>query len=227
MNLQSCVSVIYGCLLKIYDDVTDIPEIAPFCTPQIMETIKVFIIGCFTYMCIYNSNFALFTVVTHVVHLLFADKDSLQTHFYMAGMILAFVLSIVTFSSYHLSWVLLSSFILFMTGIMGDHVLFPENHSLKKIGGRIILVICIIIIGTENLVDLDVKLYLLGYLISSVIIMSYAELKQSNQSKLDTRESFNDSSTHRGIQQAVPNAAATRQHLSASSCKGSIGTKKS
>jgi hypothetical protein len=233
MSIVHSVSIIFGGLLKIYDDVTDIPAYSSLFTPQMMEIIKVFLIASFTYISMNNSVFPFIIYTFHGLHGVFVDEKALQDNFYRASMLLALLLCIITFSLSNLTWSLLVVFILGAIMVTFDHKICPEEHSLIKILWRSWVFIGMIVYITFisryiDFIDRDIVIMSASYLFMSIINMIYIELQShKNQSKLDTRELFNDSATHRGIQQAVPNPAAISQHLSASSSKGSIGTKKS
>ena len=232
MSIVHCASIIFGGLLKIYDDVTDIPGYSSLFTPQMIEIIKVFLIATFTYISTNNSLFPFIIYTFHGLHGVFVDEKALHDNFYRASMILALLLTIITFSLSNLSWSLLIVFILGAIMTTFDHKICPEEHSLIKIIWRSFVFIGMIVYITFisryiDFIDHDIVIMSASYLFMSIINMSYAELQShKNQSKLETRESNNDSATHRGIQHAVPNPAATRQYLSAHRSKGSVGTKK-
>jgi hypothetical protein len=182
MTFQSCLSFAFGGLLKVYDDIIDIPTIATFCTPQLIEIIKVFIIASFTYVTMNNTNFILILFVMMEIHMAFSDHKCMKEIFYTAGRILSLVLCMLTFSFATLNWTVLLTTAGLSISSAFDHKLFPEDHSWKKIIYRLLCVIGIIFyinyIRTYiDTLDCDILLFSAGYLSLSIIIMTYVEIK--------------------------------------------------
>ena len=145
MVLNTYVAAIFGGLLKIYDDIVDIPEYAIYSSPRILEIVKVLIISALTYISIHNVNIPFLLFTFHLIHVIFIDKNSLGTDFYFSGMILSFILIFISLESSDLAFSVIPILLVSLCTVLFDHYFFPEEHSWKKIiercliGGGLIL----------------------------------------------------------------------------------------
>jgi hypothetical protein len=174
----------FGALLKVYDDMEDNPIIAQYGSSQIMEIIKVLIIASFTYASMDNMNLPIFILIGEYLHSAVSDDKATSTEFYQAGMIVALVLSIITFDISHVSVILILTIIFFILGGYIDHTLCPEEYSWNKIILRIFYVIMIIILGEfpRFIPYYNTLLFCVGYFMTSVLLMIYAQWSGTNQS---------------------------------------------
>ena len=174
-------AAIFGGLIKVYDDTMDNPVIAQHSTPPFMEMVKVLIIASFTYASLHHMNLPIFIFITHYIHYLIADQESLATHFYYAGMIIAFVLSIITWDTSQLSVLLLVMIILFILGGYIDHRFFPEEYSWKKIIWRAMWSVELIVSMQFSIFEpcYSILFFCVGYFIVSVLTMTYAQCSQT------------------------------------------------
>lgn len=179
-------TAIFGALVKVYDDIEDNPVIAQYNTPKLMELIKALVIASFTYASINNMNLPLFTFIFHCFHYVISDDTSLSTNFYHAGMIIALLLSIITFdvAALNITTIVATILICMMLAHI-DHKLFPEEHSWKKIIGRTLTVIGLIILLQFQLAMIDVHtiLFYLGYGMMSVCMMTFAQCSETESPK--------------------------------------------
>jgi hypothetical protein len=174
----------FGALLKVYDDMEDNPIIAQYGSSQIMEIIKVLIIASFTYASMDNMNLPIFIFIGEYLHSAVSDDKATSTEFYQAGMIVALVLSIITFDVSKLSILLVISIVGFILGGYIDHTLCPEEYSWKKIILRMFYIIMIIILGQIPIFIPyhNTLLFCAGYFTTSVLIMIYAQWSGTNLS---------------------------------------------
>ena len=178
-------AAIFGSLLKVYDDIEDIPVIAQYNTPQFIEILKALIIASFTYVSLHNINFPIIICIIHYLNYLFIDNHSLATHFYHAGMLIAFLLSIITFDVSKLSMVLVNTILYGIIGIYIDHTLFPEEYSWRKIIWRTLCSIGLVVLLQFSVFMpyYDMILFSSGYFMTSVMVMMYAQTTEAIPSK--------------------------------------------
>lgn len=179
--MDAYAAALFGGLLKIYDDMEDIPVITQYKTAELMEIIKALIIASFTYASIHNMNFPLIIFIANSIHCLMTDHKALATDFYHAGIMIAFLLMIITFDVSE--WNILSCIIiplLILTGYV-DHTLFPEEYSWGKIIGRTLFSIGLIVsLQLSIMVPFyDIIAFSISYCITSILIMTYTQYTEA------------------------------------------------
>jgi hypothetical protein len=167
----------FGALLKVYDDIEDNPVIARYSSSYIMEIVKALIIASFTYASIHDMNLPIFIFIGEYLHSVISDSNATSTEFYHAGMIVALLLSIITFDASHVSVILIISIVGFILFGYIDHTLCPEEYSWKKIILRICYVIVLIIVGQLPVFIPyhNTVLFSMSYFMTSVIFMICAQ----------------------------------------------------
>lgn len=185
MNVHYAAAA-FGALLKVYDDIEDNPIIAQYCSSQFMEIIKVLVIASFTYASIYNMNFPIIIFIGDYLHYIMSDNGHISTDFYHAGMILALLLSIITFDVSKLSIELIISIVGFTLFAYLDHRFFPEEYSWKKIIWRSLWIIGILVLlqFQTSIPYYDMMLFPLGYCIISILFMLCAQCNETTSNKL-------------------------------------------
>jgi hypothetical protein len=176
-------AILFGGLLKVYDDMVDNPIIAQYSTSNMMEIVKALIIASFTYASMHNMNLPIFIFMGEYLHCTISDDKANNTYFYHAGMMIALILSMITFDISKCSLILINNILLFMIVGHIDHTLFPEEYSWRKIIVRTFYVIFLMMalqlpIFAEHY---DIFLFCSGYFMTSVLIMIYSQYNESNQ----------------------------------------------
>ena len=175
------VAVISGAILKIYDDIIDVPVYRSHFSDSTIETLKCLLIASITYMSINNMNIPFIVFIFMAVDQLFIDDKLLNTNFYNSGMVVTFILVLITFKPSHVTHILWFTLIIAFVGGFFEHTLFPEDYSIKKI---IIRVLCVLFLLTFNdmilqhIVDSDIVLLTVGYFSMSVVNMIYLKYFQ-------------------------------------------------
>jgi len=183
------ISAAFGGLLKIYDDIVDIPEYARYSSPRILEIIKVLIISTLTYISIRNVNIPFIIFIFHLIHVIFVDRKALDTDFYFAGMFLSFILIFVALASSELNFGAIAIIFASVISLAVDHYFFPEEHSWKKIMERCIFAGLLIFSPyitpvVSNMINFDLNTWMdydavsiaANYFIISIVNMTYLEL---------------------------------------------------
>lgn len=188
--MNANIAVIFGVLLKVYDDMEDNPIIAQYCTPQIMEIIKALIIASLTYVSIYNMNVPIVMFIGNFIHYIMTDDLALSTDFYRANMIISLLLSLITYDVSAWSIILIITILYCIFSGYIDHILLPEEHSWKKIIGRAVFSIGLIISlpFSVYVIDRDIILFTIGYCMTSVLLMLYAQLNEMPKEPKETKE---------------------------------------
>ena len=183
--LLQIITAIFGALLKIYDDIIDIPTLFTN-SSFIIELIKGLLISCITYISIYDIYTPLYLFVSHVLVYLFIYKECLNTDFYQSSMIILCILLLISFTPSALTILSSRVFMIFIGGFIMDHYMFPEEHSISKIIARtayigfiICMCICMYTYDTMHM-ELNIIFTILGYMCISVGNMIYAEYKLRN-----------------------------------------------
>ena len=184
--IANLTGVTFGGLLKLYDDIEDIPAIAQYATPHMMETLKALIIVSLTYVSLHDMNIPLIIFVAHFLHDIITDDRALETDFYYAGMITLFILSIVTFDLS--KWDMTACGVVILSFLLGgymDHNIFPEEYSWKKIVWRALCAITVLMLlpFSTHVIYHDILLFFLGYCVLSVILMTCAQFHESKEAK--------------------------------------------
>ena len=173
---------VFGGLLKVYDDMEDIPVIAQHASSQLIEIVKAFIIASLTYVSIHNMNVPLLIFIAHLVHCLVIDDRVLVTDFYLAGMMITLCLFILTFDlSQWNTTAIVIPLILFMVGGYMDHTFFPEEYSWKKIIWRALCGVSVLVALSFSICMpyCDIVSFFLGYCALSVVLMIYAQSSET------------------------------------------------
>ena len=189
--IAKVAAVAFGALLKIYDDMEDNPVIAKYATSQFMEIIKALIIMSFTYASIHNIHLPIIIFIAHCLHYVITDDHAISTDFYHAGMIVAFLLSIISFDVSTLNIVSFALPILYVfIGAYLDHILCPEEYSWKKIIWRSIISIALIVLllFSTYVPDYDIVFFTVGYSMISIPFMIYAQTHEPSKETKETKE---------------------------------------
>jgi hypothetical protein len=189
--MSANVAAIFGGLLKLYDDIEDIPLIAQYATPHIIETLKALIIVSLTYVSLHDMNLPLIIFIAHFLHDVITDDRALETTFYYAGMITLFILSIITFDLS--KWDMTACSIVIIVFLLGgymDHKVFPEEYSWKKIIWRALCAITVLMLlpFSTQVIYHDILLFFLGYCILSVLLMTCAQWSETSKEPKEPME---------------------------------------
>lgn len=183
------VAILSGGLLKLYDDSNDIPIYGSTYSKAGLEILKGLIIATFTYVSINNMNVPFVVFIFIGLDQLFIDDTALNTDFYYSGMILTFILLLITFDPDHVTHLVWIPIIL--ASIFGyiEHKLFPEDYSWKKIIARTLVVLGLVVskdIALKYFIDNDIICIAIGYFSFSVFNMLYLKYRnyKRNESEL-------------------------------------------
>ena len=170
--------LIFGGLIKTYDDIFDNIEFGAYFSDLSIELIKNFTICIYTLISVKNFNLTLFTFIFHIINYLFTDKESLNNSFFKSGILITIFLCIVCFN-YDILDIkkILITFVIVLIGSWSDHKLFPEEVSIKKIIGRTIylLILLLTLYIFNNYIIVEQIIFCIGYAISSIMIMLFTE----------------------------------------------------
>ena len=175
------VSVTAGAILKVYDDIIDVPIYRSNFSDSTIETLKCLLIASMTYMAMNNMNVPFIVFIFMAVDQLFIDDKLLNTNFYNSGMVVTFILVLITFKPSDASHKLFFTLIIAFVGGFFEHTLFPEDYSVKKILIRVLAVIFFLIFNDmilQHIVDSDMVLLTVGYFTMSTINMIYLKYFQ-------------------------------------------------
>jgi hypothetical protein len=172
---------IFGCLIKLYDDIFDNNEFGNYFSELSIEIIKNFIICIYSIISIHNTNIPFITLISHIA-LYLIDNESLNNSLFISGMLITLFLCIFIFNAttFNLSASILT-IIGTTIGLVADHLLFPEESSIKKIIGRISFIFILFILHyhlKDYMIDIVGISY--GYYLTSIIIMMFTEYTSSN-----------------------------------------------
>ncbi len=170
-------SILFGGLLKIYDDIWDMDNFKNYFSSLSIETIKGLILILLTLISNNDINVPIIIFLGEAMLCLF-DKESLNSDFFKAGMIIAFILVLLVLPKSHFNLSATSITLLCMSfGAIFDHLTFPENSSLKKIIWRsLAVIIVILILFISNTLFIKPMFYFsLGYLLVSIFNMTLNE----------------------------------------------------
>jgi hypothetical protein len=183
--------ILFGVLLKIYDDIYDVTVYKEYFSELSVETIKSLLVCTLTYISLNNPLFPLILFIDCGILCFFDDKE-FDSPFFKAGMITLFFLAAITFTPSNISLKLILFMLIILIGIYYDYKYFPEDHSMNKIIGRSIMIISIIllIIYLNKIIEYDESLFKLtydffvfciGYLLMSVINMTFIEYYKKDE----------------------------------------------
>jgi hypothetical protein len=191
MIINNIMPMLFGGLLKMYDDIYDITAYKEYFSELSIETIKCLIISMLTCISINNPVLPFIIFSLCLITQCFDSKE-LNSPFYVSGMIILFLLIMITFTPSYLSLNTLFCTLIFLIGAYGDHKYFPEDHSINKIIWRsialIILIVVVInpknIIYDESLFKIIYNCFLIfiGYFLISVINMIFIEYYKKDES---------------------------------------------
>ena len=200
MNYNLPLSLIFGGLIKTYDDIFDNKKFGEYFSDLSIELIKNFTICIYTLISVKNYNLTIFTLIFHIINYLFTDKESLNNSFFKSGMLITIFLCIVCFN-YEILDIknIIITFIIALIGSWTDHKLFPEESSIKKIIGRSIYLLLLILIlyVFNNYIIVEQIIFCIGYALSSIIIMIFtvdSKLDAILNSKTDKDDNGNSPS---------------------------------
>lgn len=185
MFQQYLSAFLFGSLLKIADDIEDIPFYKSYITPIILELVKSLTYVFLTYVSVHNVNFPIVFFIGHVF-LQYVNDKTLDNPMFYAGMICLAVLSVLCFNmnSADITIILATLAIVFPIAYVDNH-LFPEDVSVRKIAGRLGAVITFILFYSFFVRILPVEFIMIeiGYCLTSVINMlvslDYDDLKKN------------------------------------------------
>jgi hypothetical protein len=196
MIINSIMPILFGGLLKIYDDIYDITVYKEYFSELSIETIKSLIICTLTYISINNPVLPFIIFNLCLIVQCFVDSNELNSPFYVSGMITLLFLVIITFTpSSYLSLNTLFFALICLMGAYGDHKYFPEEHSINKIISRFIcsIILIVIVINLKNIIYdeslfkiiYDSFLIFTGYMIISVINMTIVEYYKKDELNIE------------------------------------------
>jgi hypothetical protein len=181
MLRQYAAALAFGGLIKTYDDYFDIEGFAAKSSYSefFIELIKSASIMVLTYISFNNVNFAISQLIYRVL-LYFLNKESLNNAYFRSGIFITGALSVLCFSFGEFSPYAIFMSTLFMTSALSlDDKLFPEDVSLRKLIGRSISIVLLLVVFLASLIfpgTLPIRekvLYIIGYLIVSVSNISF------------------------------------------------------
>jgi hypothetical protein len=192
MNYNTILSLIFGGLIKTYDDIFDNKKFGEYFSELNIELIKNFTICIYTLISVKNFNIPFIILISHLL-LYLIDKESLNNPFFVSGMLITVFLCIFSFSFnkdvFNLNTSLLS--ILAMITILWiDHIMFPEESSIKKILGRILILTGSILLfyNFSDYFIKDIAFFCFGYLTTSIINMSIMEMNNIPDTVIDEKK---------------------------------------
>lgn len=186
MEYNAIFSLIFGGLIKTYDDIFDNKRFGSYFSDLSIELIKTFTISIYSLISVNNFNIPFIILISHIL-LYMIDKESLNNTFFISGMLITIFLCVLSFNKEVFN--LNASILSILIGILGlwfDHIMFPEESSIKKILERIILLfggILLFYIFPEYFIK-DIVFICFGYLTTSIINMSLMEIN-TVESKID------------------------------------------
>jgi uncharacterized membrane protein len=190
MIIDIIIPILFGGLLKIYDDIYDVTVYKEYFSELSIETIKSLIICTLTCISINNPVFPFIIFSLSLIIQCFDSKE-LNSPFYVSGMITLLFLIMITFTSSYLSLNTLFCILIYLMGAYGDHKYFPEDHSINKIIWRSIalLFLIVVVINPKNIIYdeslfkiiYDCFLFFIGYFLISVINMIFIEYYKKNE----------------------------------------------
>ena len=193
MIINNIMPMLFGGLLKMYDDIYDITAYKEYFSELSIETIKCLIISMLTCISINNPVMPFNTCIMILIVQCFDDKE-LNSPYYIAGLITSLFLIIITFTpSLYFSLNKIMYTLVFLIGTYIDHKYFPEDHSINKIIwrslGAIFVIIAVIylkmiIVHDDSLFKMvyDFLLFSIGYLIISLANMTFIEFNKKDES---------------------------------------------
>ena len=187
MNYNTILSLIFGGLIKTYDDIFDNKKFGDFFSDLSIELIKNFTICIYSLISINNFNIPFIILISHIL-LYMIDRESLNNPFFISGMLITFFLCIFSFNkeTFNLNASILSILAMIIV-LWFDHIMFPEESSIKKILGRILLLtgsISLFYNYSEYFVK-DIAFFCFGYLTTSIINMSIMETNNTSDTVID------------------------------------------
>ena len=189
MSYNIVLSFIFGSLIKSYDDIFDNSVFHKLFSDLSIELIKNLTICIYTLISVNNCNVPFVILISHIL-LYLIDKESLNNSYFISGMFVTLFLCIYTFNKdiFNLSGSIFS-ILAMIIGLWIDHVLFPEESSIKKIIGRVVLLVItglIVYIFPEYFIK-DMGFFCIGYLATSIINMALLEFKYTHDdNKIDS-----------------------------------------
>ncbi len=185
MFQQYLSSFLFGSLLKMADDVEDIPYYKKRITPVLLELLKALTYVFLTYVSVHNVNFPIVFFIGHVF-LQYINEKTLDNPMFVAGMIALAVLSVLCYNSqtFDIGAILLTLSVVFPIAYVDNHF-FPEDVSVRKICGRLGAVIAFLLFYSFFAKVLPVEFIMIeiGYSLTSVANMlaalDYDDLKKN------------------------------------------------
>ena len=169
------IALLSGGLIKVYDDIVDIPEYGSHFSNTFIILLKISLIALMIIMSINNANIPLIIFTFILIMELCVDSNTLDDTFYKVGMIVTFIMVCYTFTISNINYIIGSTVALALIGGFIDHKLFPEDHSINKIIGRSTM--CILLFLSKDtlkhVVEYDLIWFGIGYMGISVIDMLY------------------------------------------------------
>ena len=192
MNYNTILSLMFGGLIKTYDDIFDNKKFGEYFSDLSIELIKNFTICIYTLISVNNFNIPFIILISHLL-LYLIDKESLNNPFFVSGMLITVFLCIFSFSFhkdvFNLNTSLLS-ILAMITVLWIDHIMFPEESSIKKILGRILILSGSILLfyNFSDYFIKDIAFFCFGYLTTSIINMSIMEMNNIPDTVIDEKK---------------------------------------
>jgi hypothetical protein len=185
MFQQYLSSFLFGSLLKMADDVEDIPYYKKRITPIGLELLRALMYVFLTYVSVHNVNFPIVFFIGDAF-LQYINEKTLDNPMFVAGMIALAVLSVLCYNSqtFDIGAILLTLAVVFPIAYMDNHF-FPEDVSVRKICGRLGAVIAFLLFYSFFAKVLPVEFIMIeiGYSLTSVANMlaalDYDDLKKN------------------------------------------------
>ena len=187
MAYNSALSFVFGSLIKSYDDIYDNEVFHKLFSDISIELIKTFTICVYTLISTNNFNVPFVILISHIL-LYMIDKESLNNPFFVSGMLITLFLCIYTFNkeSFNLRGSMFSILAMIVC-LWVDHIMFPEESSIKKIIGRIVLlgIAVVLFYNFSEYFIKDMVFFCMGYLTTSIVNMSLSEFKGKDTTDTD------------------------------------------
>ena len=184
---------IFGALIKSYDDIFDNAQFHKLFSDMSVELIKTFTICIYTLISNINVNVPFIIFISHIFFYII-DKKSLNNPFFVSGMLISVFLCIFNFNkdSFNIKRCVITIAVMIIGGWI-DHILFPEESSIRKIIGRtteVAVAFVLYFYFKDYFID-ELIVFSIGYGITSIANMSILEFNNTNATGTPTADSKN------------------------------------
>lgn len=182
---------IFGALIKGYDDIFDNTQFHKLFSDMSIELIKTFTICIYTLISIKNVNIPFIIFISHILFYMI-DNESINNPFFISGMLISVFLCIFNFNrdSFNIKRGVITIATMIIAGWI-DHILFPEESSIKKIIGRTAEIGISFVLYSyfkEYFID-ELIVFTMGYGITSIVNMSILEFNNTKVANKPTADS--------------------------------------